>query len=77
MSTHNKAGALRIVNAVLFFSFVLQAITSIIIVLRIKTPRTQLIFEIHEYNGLFMIMMVVAHVALNWGWIKANFFKKR
>jgi hypothetical protein len=73
----NKAGALRIVNTVLFFSFIMQIITSIIILLRIKVPHTQLIFEVHEYNGLFMIMVASTHIALNWGWIKANFFKNR
>ena len=73
----DKVGALRIVNAALFFSFVLQVITSIIILLRIKLPNAQLVFEVHEYNGIFMIMMVATHITLNWGWIKANFFKKR
>ena len=72
----NKAVALRIVNMTLFFSFVTQVITSIIILLRIKIPHTQLTFEIHEYNGLFMLIIAVVHITLNWGWIKANFFKK-
>lgn len=73
----NKVGALRIVNVVLFFSFITQVITSIIILLRIKLHYTQLIFEIHEYNGLFMIIAAATHITLNWGWMKANFFKKR
>ena len=73
----NKGGALRIVNMILFFSFVIQAITSITILLRIKTHYTHLIFEIHEYNGIFMIIVAAMHITLNWGWIKANFFKKR
>lgn len=73
----NRAGALRIVNMILFFSFTIQVITSIIMLLRIKTPYAQLVFEIHEHNGLFMIVIVIAHITLNWGWIKANFFKKR
>ena len=73
----NKFGALRIVNTILFFSFILQVITSIIIVLRIRIPHTQLVFEIHEYNGLLMIIVAAMHIALNWGWIKANFFKKK
>jgi hypothetical protein len=73
----NKAVALRIVNPILFFSFMIQVITSLIIVFKIKTHYTPLIFEIHEYNGLFMIMVVAAHLTLNWGWVKANFFKKR
>lgn len=73
----NKFGALRIVNAALLLSFMLQVITSVIILLRIKVPHTQLIFEIHEYNGLFMIIVAATHITLNWGWIKANFFKKK
>ena len=73
----NKATMLRIVNAVLFFSFVLQAITSAIIFLRLKVPHRQTIFEVHEYNGLLMILLAITHIILNWGWIKANFFKKR
>ena len=72
----NKAGLLRVVNIILFFSFILQAITSIIILLRIKVPNAQMVFEIHEYNGLFMITVVIMHLILNWGWVKANFFKK-
>ena len=73
----NKAVALRIVNTVLFFSFILQAFTSIIILLRLKTHYARLIFEVHEYNGIFMIIIAATHIILNWGWIKANFFKKR
>ena len=73
----NKAAVLRVVNMVLFFSFTAQVITSIIILLRIKSHYTQLIFEIHEYNGLLMIIVAAVHITLNWGWIKANFFKKR
>ena len=73
----NKFGVLRIVNMVLFCSFIVQVITSIIIFFRIKTHNTQLVFEIHEYNGLLMIILAATHIALNWGWVKANFFKKR
>jgi len=73
----NKAAVLRIVNVVLFFSFILQAITSIIIFLKIKTPYMHSIFEIHEHNGLFMIIVAATHITLNRGWMRANFFKKR
>ena len=73
----NKMMALRVVNPILFFSFVLQVITSVIIFLRIKIPNVRMVFEIHEYNGIFMVIVAVTHIALNWGWIKATFFKKR
>ena len=71
----NKALALRVVNTVLFFSFILQAVTVAIILLKIKIPYRELIFEVHQYNGLFMIVLVVMHITLNWGWVKANILK--
>jgi len=73
----NKAVALRIVNMALLFSFTIQAVTGIIMSLGIKTHHARLIFEIHEHNGLLMIIIVAMHIALNWGWIRANFLKKR
>jgi len=72
-----KVLALRVVNMALLFSFILQAVTSIVMLLKIKLPHLQLVFEVHEYNGLLMIIAASMHIALNWGWIKANFFKKR
>jgi len=73
----NKVLALRIVNTVLVFSFILQAITVAIIFLKIRTSYNHIVFEIHEYNGLLIIAVVIAHVTLNWGWIKANLLRKR
>lgn len=73
----NKILTLRVVNMVLFFSFVLQVITSIIIFFKIRLPNMEAIFEFHEYNGLLMILLALVHITLNWGWIRANFFKKR
>jgi len=65
------------VGLVLLCSFIVQAITAIIMVLRIKVPHQQMVFEIHEYNGMFMVAVVIAHIILNWGWIRATFFKKK
>jgi len=73
----SKVVVLRAVNMALFLAFILQVMTIVIIFLKIKTPYTHSIFEIHEYNGLFMITLAVAHIILNWGWMKTNFFKKR
>lgn len=73
----DKYKLMRIVNLILLFSFLLQCITSMIIFFRIKTPVRQMIFEIHEYNGLVMIMLAMMHVVLNWSWIKANYLTYR
>lgn len=73
----NKVAVMRTVNMALLLSFILQVITSVVILLKIRLPHVQLVFEAHEYNGLFMIIAAAMHIVLNWGWIKANFFKKR
>jgi hypothetical protein len=72
----SKAVVLRAVNTILFLSFITQVVTAILIALHVNTPYTQLIFEIHEHNGFLMIAFVAIHITLNWGWVKANFFKK-
>lgn len=72
----DKTGALKIVNPILACSFLVQVITSIIIFFDIKIPNRESVFEIHEYNGLLLIALAIIHITLNWGWIKANIFKR-
>jgi hypothetical protein len=33
-----------------------------------------MVFEVHELNGVLFIALVLTHIVLNWGWVKANFF---
>lgn len=73
----DKVKLLRIVNPVLFLSFVVQAVTVSVILLRIRIPHLRAIIELHEYNGIVMITLVSIHIILNWGWIRANFFKAK
>ena len=73
----NKAAHMRPVNLILAISFVMQAITSLIIFFHIKVPRRWGIFDIHVYNGLLMLCLALIHLWLNWGWIKANYFKAK
>ncbi len=75
----NKSEMLRFVNLPLALSFLAQAATALIIFSGIKLPFKALIFDIHEYNGLLLITLVLVHIYLNWGWIRATFFpaKKR
>jgi hypothetical protein len=73
----NKVKALMVVNPLLLCLFIIQVITSLIIFFQIKIPSVQLVAEIHEYNGLLLILVAAMHITLNWGWIQANFFKKR
>ena len=70
---------LRYVNLPLALSFLMQGVTGLIIFAEIKLPIKELIFGIHEYNGLCLIAFALAHIYLNWGWIRVTFFpaKKR
>ena len=73
----NKAALLRIINPVLFLSFVVQGATGLILFFDLKVPGEELVSNIHGYNGLFMIVLAGTHLFLNWSWVQANFFKKK
>jgi len=75
----NKNEMLRFVNFPLAISFLIQAGTALTILSEVKLPNKDLLFGIHEYNGLLLITLGIAHISLNWGWIRATLFpaKKR
>jgi hypothetical protein len=75
----NKSEMLRFVNLPLTISILIQAGTALIIFSEVKLPNKDLLFGIHEYNGLLLITLSAAHISLNWGWIRTTFFpfKKR
>jgi len=70
----NRQRLLRVINCILFLSFVIQAATAGIIFLRLRIPHARMVFEVHELNGVLFIALVLTHIVLNWGWVKANFF---
>jgi hypothetical protein len=68
----NKNSWLKIINPVLFISLLLQAVT-VVILLSGENPAVE---EIHKYNGMFFVALIIIHTILNWAWIKANFFRR-
>lgn len=75
----NKSEMLRYVNLPLGVSFLIQAATALIMVSEIKLPNNDLLFEVHEINGLCLLALAAAHIYLNWSWIRVTLFpaKKR
>ncbi|MCX5778721.1 MAG: DUF4405 domain-containing protein [Elusimicrobia bacterium] len=73
----NKILMLRIVNLLLLITFAVMAATGIFFSMEIRVPFMKTLLAIHEFFGLLMVGLVIAHISLNWGWIKANFLKKR
>ncbi|MBN1627296.1 MAG: hypothetical protein JW944_12305 [Deltaproteobacteria bacterium] len=66
----SKKTALKIVNIIIALLILNQAASAI---LRRLIGREA--FEIlHEGGGIFLIIGVIIHVILNWGWVRAQFF---
>jgi hypothetical protein len=66
---------LKIVNPILALSFAVQAVTGALFALDVNVPTA--FYALHKYFGLLMVAMVICHIALNWGWIKANILNMR
>ena len=72
----NKALLLKIVNPLLGLSFLLQAVTGIMMARSIGLSFIEITSKAHGLNGSIMILLVIVHFSLNWSWVKATFFKK-
>ncbi|MFH1799361.1 MAG: hypothetical protein ABH891_00745 [Candidatus Omnitrophota bacterium] len=73
----NKNEMLRFVNLPLSLSILVQAVTALMIFSEVKVLNKDLLFGIHEYNGLLLITLAAGHIFLNWGWIRVTFFPPR
>jgi hypothetical protein len=70
-----KSTQLKTVNALIAFAFVILAASAAIA--KIVPDLSESVFEIHIYAGYAFFIFAIAHIALNWSWIKANVFKSR
>ncbi|MEI8175668.1 MAG: DUF4405 domain-containing protein [Candidatus Omnitrophota bacterium] len=73
----NKNVGMKIVNPLLMISVLAQMVTGIILGRGFFSAQVNTWYKIHEYNGYIFTFLAIAHVVLNWSWIKANFFKKK
>jgi uncharacterized membrane protein len=68
-----KNTQLKVLNALLALLIVSQALSGL---LRDRLPEET--FEhVHILGGALVVIGVVLHLALNWGWVRLNYFKKR
>ncbi|MDO9390536.1 MAG: DUF4405 domain-containing protein [bacterium] len=72
----NKQKTLKWLNLALFALFAVQAVTGALAFTGLL-ENAEAAGEVHEYAGLAMVLVVLAHLWLNWGWVKLNFLKKR
>ena len=73
----NRLKWLVALNAVLFFSMFFQILTGVILFFEMFASSEELISKLHGYNGFLLVVLVALHLAFNWGWIRANIFKRR
>jgi len=72
----NKMMFLKWINFILFISMATQALTGIVLFFDLFVLRARLfefISEVHRYNGLVLVLVVLTHLYLNWGWVKSQF----
>ncbi len=67
----NKAKLLKITNLTMFAVVLVQVSTGALIFLG---KWHIIVGRLHKYNGLALVCLITAHIALNWGWIKINVF---
>jgi hypothetical protein len=68
----SKKTSLKIINIIIALLIINQAITAIFSGL--IGPD---LFEIlHEGGGVILLMGVILHIVLNWGWVRSSFFKR-
>lgn len=34
------------------------------------------VYSLHQYAGYAFVLFAMLHIALNWAWIRSNFFKR-
>ncbi len=66
-----RNSALKIVNPVIGLLFLSQFLTAVF-----HGSLSHEAYELlHEGGGLVLTALIVLHLILNWGWIKASYFK--
>ena len=65
-----KQKLMMVSNALLFISFVIQAVAGVILFFY---PGPRGLVELHRYNGLVFVILALAHIGHNWAWVKSNF----
>ena len=71
-----KAKLLKVVNPILFVLMIAQATSGL--GQRYANQDTFIFLrQVHLHNGILLLVVLVIHLYLNWGWIKINFFKPR
>lgn len=73
----NRVKALKVVNLLLFFVFFGIAISGLTAMLFPGLIPYSTFRVAHPFTGTTFVALVIAHLILNFNWIKANYLKKK
>ena len=73
MKAQTAQKALRILNPILGLAVLLQAVSALTAG---AVPYATFVW-LHVSGGVVLLALALAHLSLNWNWIKANYLKKR
>ena len=68
----NRFAMLKVLNPIVLLVALFQAGTGIYLHYR----GTPLMYDIHFDSGLFLVALILIHLALNWNWVMMNYFKR-
>ena len=74
----NKAQIFKWSISALFISAMVQVFTGVALFFELFASKADIfeaIARVHKYNGPIFIILVMIHLGLNWGWVKANFLR--
>ncbi|HTY08681.1 MAG TPA: hypothetical protein VMF29_05910 [Candidatus Edwardsbacteria bacterium] len=68
----NKVKALKILNPIVALLFLAQMVSALLILLA-----GDAFIPAHLIGGGCLVLAGIAHLVLNWGWVKMQYFKKQ
>ncbi|HUT59808.1 MAG TPA: DUF4405 domain-containing protein [Phycisphaerae bacterium] len=69
----SKVKSLKVLNVILAVLIVSQAVSGFT-----RARLSPEAFEwIHERGGIALLVGAALHVALNWGWVRSSYFRRR
>ena len=73
-----KQKALKVVNIFLVLAFLITSISLVFYkIIPSAIQGEEFLYEMHEMAGTIFIIVGLIHLILNFGWIKAMYFKKK
>ncbi len=64
----NRTKTLKILNPLLFVLITVQAVSGLL--------PSLIPYSVHRTVGISLVLVVGLHLILNWGWVRANFFRR-